>query len=89
MQQLEKVMKLKQIKTKGQYYSERRVVPISGGTVTKDNEKILVFMTGQCPDCGSQFFCDLDLSKPQEERPCVNKECKTKFVYKDNAMWSI
>jgi hypothetical protein len=89
MRQLEKVMKLRQIKTKGQYYSERRVVPKEGNTVIGDNQKILVFMTGQCPDCGSQFFADLDLSKPPEERPCVNKECKTKFIYKDNAMFSI
>jgi len=89
MNQLSRVMKLKDIKTKGQYYSERRVVPVSGTTITKDNEKILVFMTGQCPDCGSQFFSDLDLTKPQEERPCVNNECKTRFIYKDNAMFSI
>lgn len=89
MNQLIRVMKLKDIKTKGEYYSERRVVPKEGTTIVGDNQKILVFMTGQCPDCGSQFFSDLDLSKPQEERPCVNKECKTRFVYKDNAMWSI
>jgi len=89
MGQLERVGRLKDIRTKGQYYSERRVVPVSGNIVTKENQTTKVFITGQCPDCGSQFFSELDLSKEAQVLPCCNVECKDKFIYKENSMHTV
>jgi DNA-directed RNA polymerase subunit RPC12/RpoP len=87
MKQLDRVMKMKDIK-KGKYYVERHITSGNNEPVTKKNEKVRAFIIGQC-ECGSQLVGDIDLLQEAKELPCNNKECNYKFLYKDNTLYSL
>lgn len=87
MNDLERKMKMKEVKSKGQYYLERHVVSKSGAkTIKKDDQKTFIFMTGRCPTCNEPFFSDYDPDTEAVEMPCAKKECTTKFKFVDGAL---
>jgi len=89
MKQLDRVIKMKDIK-KGKYYVERHIISNNNEPViTKKNEKVKAFMLGMCPGCGTQLISDIDLTQEAKEMPCYNKECNYKFIYKDNTLYVI
>jgi len=87
MQSLERALKMKDIK-KGKYFCERHVMPKTGPSITKENQKTIVFIAGQCVGCGSQLYGDIDLSQEAKEMPCSNNECNYKYIYKDNTLYA-
>jgi len=88
MKHLDRVEKIKDVK-KGKYYVERHAVSGSDEPITKKNEKLKALVIGQCPGCGTQLIGDIDLAQEAKEMPCFNKECSYKFIYKDNALFSL
>lgn len=87
MEDLERVMGIKDVKKKGQYYLQRRIVSKSGAkTIKKDDGKTFIFMTGRCPTCNEVFFSDYDTEVEAVEMPCAKKECTTKFKFIDGAL---
>jgi hypothetical protein len=87
MKDLERKMKIKEVKKPGQYFLERHVVDKNNNkTVTKANEKLLIFMTGRCPSCNNLFFSDYDPTIESKKLDCSNKECSIKFLFEEGCL---
>ena len=89
MKQLERVLEMREVK-KGKYYIERQFIRLDiDKPISVDNEKIIGFILGKCPGCGSEIAGNIDMTEKPKEMPCFNKECTYKFIYENNSLYAI
>ena len=92
MLKIERVLKLKQVKTRGQYHIENFYSTKddkTGVTLTKENRKLNTMLIGKCFRCGADFFGKFDYKEKDTNLgnkhtvDCPNDSCTVRMSFID------